>query len=190
MHWPVAQQPNSGLPESAEQLVSLDQVPLARTWQAREELQQAGLRRQLGVSNFSIRRLQELMPAVSTTPHVNQVERHTYLQQLALLEYCLQQGIRVTEYLPLGPAPAADEQGLLEDPVVKAIAEALAASPAQVVLAWGLQQGTSVIPKSVRHERLAENMASLYLELPDAAMQQLAGLERNQRLNKMRDFHC
>jgi alcohol dehydrogenase (NADP+) len=105
MHWPVAQQPNSGLPESAEQLVSLDPVPLASTWQAREELQQAGRRCHLGVSNFSIRRLQELMPAVSTMPHVNQVERHPYLQQLPLLEYCQQQGILVPEYLPLGLRP-------------------------------------------------------------------------------------
>jgi len=112
---------------------------------------------------------------------MNQVERHPWLQQNALLQFCRQEGIGVTAYSPLGSPSGAGEAPLLADPTITAIAAIHGATPAQVLLAWGIATGTAVIPKSVRRDRLASNLAASQLQLSPEELQQIAHLERGHR---------
>jgi alcohol dehydrogenase (NADP+) len=112
---------------------------------------------------------------------MNQIERHPWLQQNALLSFCQQQGIAVTAYSPLGSPAAGGPLPLLSEPVISGIATAHGASPAQVLLAWGLACGTAVIPKSVQGARLAANLAAAQLKLSPAELEQIAGLDRHHR---------
>ena len=135
------------------------------TWAAMEAAVDAGLVRHLGVSNFSAKKLRELLPHCRIKPEVNQVELHPLLQQKELVAYCTAQGIHVTAYAPLGsgdrPAfvKAPDAPVLLDNPVIRSIAEAHERTSAQVLLAWHVQRGISAIPKSVTPARLRENLA-------------------------------
>jgi alcohol dehydrogenase (NADP+) len=182
MHWPVAHRFGVAMPGSAAELIPLEQLPLASTWAAMEELVDTGLVRQIGVSNFSAAKLAALLPHCRIRPAVNQVERHPWLQQNALLAFCREQGIAVTAYSPLGSPASGGPAPLLHDPVITAIAAAHGASAAQVLIAWGIACGTTVIPKSVRPERLAANLqAATALQLSPAELEQIAGLDRHHR---------
>ena len=181
IHWPVASPPGVALPRSGEDLLPLSERPLAATWAAMEDLQQAGLCRHLGVSNFSRLKLEALLLEARQPPEMNQVERHPLLQQWDLVHFCHGNGIHVTGYSPLGASSDDGRAQLLEEPSLVAIASQRQVSVAQLLLAWGLACGTSVIPKSVRPERLASNLAAAELELDAATMASIAELERGHR---------
>lgn len=188
VHWPVALRAEALYPESAADLLSLDEVPLADTWGALEPMVDAGLARHIGVSNFSLAKLQGLMTRASKrAPEVNQIELHPYLQQGELVSACIDLGVLVTAYSPLGSAdrPSSlkqdDEPILLADPSVAEIAARNGCTAAQVLLAWALERGTLVIPKSVNPGRLAQNLAAAEIELSAADMAQLTKLERKRR---------
>ena len=182
MHWPVALKPSAVIPESAEDFLTLDEVPLAETWQAMEQCVEAGLCRNIGVSNFNRRRIKSLLSAGSIRPVANQVEMHPHLPQEKLLAYCRSEGIVVTAYSPLGSPDrpphmkAADEPPLLDHPVVLEVAGKHAASAAQVLIAWAIARGTSVIPKSVNPARMAENLGAEDLPLDAEDMEKLASV--------------
>jgi alcohol dehydrogenase (NADP+) len=181
MHWPVVLRAGVTFPEKAEDLVALEQLPLARTWAAMEDLQRAGRCRHIGVSNFSQTKLQGLLEGARLAPAMNQVERHPFLQQPALLAYCREQGIALTAYSPLGAGRTDQPSPLLADPLIASLAAERGATPAQVLLAWGLACGTVVIPKALGLEHLAANLAAQDLELDGEAMAQLAALDRRER---------
>lgn len=188
MHWPVVFQPASRYAESAADLVALDELPVADTWAAMEELVDAGLCRHIGISNFSTKKIAGLLDGgVRHKPAVNQIELHPYLGQRQMLAFCRERGIHLTAYSPLGSRDRpdvlkqADEPVLLEDPAVLAVAERRGASPAQVLIAWAVQRGTSVIPKSVNPARLRQNLAAAEVELDRDDVAQLDALERHRR---------
>ncbi|MFM7640338.1 MAG: aldo/keto reductase [Cyanobium sp.] len=181
MHWPVVLRAGVSFPEKGDDLVALEQLPLARTWAAMEDLQAAGLCRHIGVSNFSQAKLQGLLAGARLAPAMNQVERHPYLQQPQLLAFCQEHGIALTAYSPLGAGRTDRPSPVLADPEILALAAELGATPAQVALAWGLACGTVVIPKALSPEHLAANLAAQDLELSPEAMARLARLERGQR---------
>ncbi len=187
IHWPVALKHDVMVPRTADQMVSLEVQPLAATWQAMEGLADAGLCRHIGVSNFSVAKLQALLEGARRKPEMNQIELHPYLQQPAMLEFCRAHKVHLTAYSPLGspqrPAGlrAEDEPILLQDTTVAAIAEQRGATPAQALIAWALQRGTAVIPKSVNPGRLAQNLAAAEVTLSAEDMEQLAGLDRQRR---------
>jgi D-xylose reductase len=164
-------------------------VPLAETWQAMEELVGAGLVRHVGLCNYGVSLLRDLLAYARIRPAVLQVEMHPYLTQEKLLRFCREEGIAVTafsplgapSYVPLGMATAAE--GVLDDPVVVEIARAVARTPAQVVLRWAVQRGTSVIPKTSRPERLRENLAVGDFSLAPGQMAAIAALDRGRRFN-------
>jgi alcohol dehydrogenase (NADP+) len=133
------------------------------------------------VSNCSGAKLKGLLQTSRVRPAMNQVERHPWLQQNALLQLCQQEGIGVTAYSPLGSPSGAGEAPLLTDPTIKAIAQTHGATAAQVLLAWGIATGTAVIPKSVRRDRLASNLAASQLKLSPEELQQIARLDRGHR---------
>lgn len=164
-------------------------VPLADTWGAMEDLVDAGLVRRIGVCNYGVGLLRDLQATARIQPAVLQVELHPRLAQEKLLRYCRETGIAVTafsplgapSYVPLGMATAADS--LLEHPTVTEIAAAVDRTSAQVLLRWGVQRGTAVIPKTSRRERLAENLAVFDFELSPNQMTAITGLDRHQRFN-------
>lgn len=164
-------------------------VPLAHTWQALEELVDAGLVRNIGVSNFSVALIRDLLTQCRIRPHALQVELHPYLAQQKLLRFCREQGILVTGFSPLG-APsyvplgmATPQESVLARPEVLEIARQLGRSPAQIVLRWGVQRGTAVIPKSSCPERLAENIALFDFALTDQQMETISGMDQGRRYN-------
>ncbi|MFT5731568.1 MAG: alcohol dehydrogenase (NADP+) [Planctomycetota bacterium] len=186
VHWPVAIRSDSKPPTQPEDLLSLETLPLEETWAGMEDALERGLARHIGVSNYSATKLGQHM-SMKHKPEVNQVELHPYLAQPELLKYTKENGIHLTGYSPLGSndrpegMKAKDDRVLLADPVVQAVAGRLAITPAQVLLAWALQRGTSVIPKSVNPGRLAENFAAAGIELDDQAMAELKGLDDHRR---------
>lgn len=171
------------MPQKGEDFRSLDEVPLAQTWKAMEDCLRQGLCKHLGVSNFSQKNLAHLLEQGSLKPEVNQVESHPYLQQQELLDYCQREKILLCAYSPLGSAdrPAflkkKDEPNLMEHPLIQQIAGQRGISPAQVLLSWGLNRGTSVIAKSVNPVHLQENWAAAEIELTSEEMEALAQLE-------------
>ena len=187
MHWPVALKPGVPFPKSADDMVSLKELPVETTWAAMEALVDNNQTRQIGVSNFSVKKLQDLLGKARYKPAMNQIELHPYLQQNDMLSFCKEQGIALTGYSPLGsfdrPAgmKADDEPVLLEDPVILEIADRHGVSPAQVLISWALHRDTVVIPKSVNPERLKQNLAAAELSLSDADMDAIRTLDKHRR---------
>lgn len=178
VHWPVVQDGDGALRP-------LEGIPVAETWQALEACVDAGLVKDIGVSNFSVAKLKRLLTTARIKPSVNQVERHPYLQNPELIQFCQQEGILLTAYSPLGtPATSLankDEPPILENSVVKEIAEKHGATPAQVLIAWALSCGTTVIPKSSQKRRIAENLEAQTLTLDDDDLSRIKGLDKHHR---------
>ena len=187
MHWPVALKPGVWFPESPSDLLSLEEVPLLETWRALEACQQDGLTSHIGVSNFSARKIEDLADEAEVPISVNQVELHPYLAQDDLITRCAARGVHCTGYSPLGSPDRPDglkksgEPDLLAHPVLGDIGEQLNASHAQVLLAWAVNRGTSVIPKSVNAARMAENLAAANLQLSEGQMDAIAELDAGYR---------
>ncbi len=166
-----------------------DTVPLADTWGAMEELVRAGLVREIGVCNFNSGLLHDLMASAQIKPAMLQVESHPHLTQDRLLRLAQSYGMAVTAFSPLGSLSylelgmADGNESLLEAPEVLAAAERLGRTAAQVLLRWGLQRGTAIIPKTSRPERLRENIDLFSWSLSDAEVKAISGLNRNRRFN-------
>lgn len=184
IHWPVPLKIKSGLPQKPKDFA---QHPIADTWKGMEAAFNEGLVRHIGVSNFSIAKLQKLMQSARIKPEMNQVEINAYMQQDALVDFCKANGILVTAYAPLGSSDrpeflkSSDEPVLLQDETLKKIAQRNGISVAQVLLAWTIKRGISVIPKSVNTERLKQNLAAAELELTDEDMAQIKAINRDRR---------
>jgi alcohol dehydrogenase (NADP+) len=187
VHWPVVIRREVVFHKSADDLVSLDELPVSETWAAVESLVDKGLCRHIGVSNFSVTKLRPLVENGRIRPEMNQIELHPYLQQPAMLEYCEANNILLTAYAPLGSAdrPARlkddDEPVLLEDPVIGAIAERRGVTPAQVLISWAIHRDTAVIPKSIHTDRLEQNLAAAEVVLSEEDMAEIADLDKHRR---------
>jgi D-xylose reductase len=170
------------------------QVPYADTWGTMEELQRAGLVKRIGVCNLNISLLRDVLAYAQIRPAVHQVEMHPYLSQQRLLRYCKSEDIAVTAFSPLGADSyipldmAGEDERVLDDPAVTAIASAHGKTHAQIVLRWALQRGTMPIPKTQSPERLRENIDIHDFALTDEEMQQVDALDRNRRFNDPADF--
>jgi alcohol dehydrogenase (NADP+) len=188
IHWPVALRHGIELPRGPEDFLPLSEVPLESTWEAMLNVSEQGLARQVGVSNFSKRMIEQVSVATGHTPAVNQVELHPYLQQDALIAACKALGVAVTAYSPLGSPDSAAMMGrhddvlLTQHPTIVEIADAHQATPGQVLIVWAIARGTSVIPKSVNPGRIAENWGARELALTPADMTAIAALDRHQRM--------
>ena len=181
MHWPVAQKKGTTVPQSDEDIIPLAELPLEVTWAAMEKLLSDGIVEGIGVSNFSAKKLSGLIEKAEVVPAVNQIENHPLLQQNELIDYCRVNQVAVTAYSPLGSQPHEGEESVLDNPVIKEIAGRLKITPAQVVLAWQMQRGVIVIPKSVHEERFRENFAAQAVELDESDMAQIASLDKGYR---------
>jgi diketogulonate reductase-like aldo/keto reductase len=148
-------------------------VPRKRleSWRALEKLLSDGRVRAIGVSNFMVRHLEELLAHAKVVPAVDQIEVSPFLQQRDVRACCAEHGIAVEAYSPLTKGKR------LPHPVVADVARRVGRSSAQVLLRWGLQHGLVVVPKSTHAERLAANAAVFDFELPPDEMARLDALE-------------
>ena len=188
IHWPVALRHGTEFPRGPDDFLPLSEVSLESTWEAMLKVAEQGLAREVGVSNFSKRKIERVRDATGQTPAVNQIELHPYLQQEVLVAACKELGVAVTAYSPLGSPDSAAMMGrdddvlLTQQPTIVQIAEAHGATPGQILIAWALARETSVIPKSVNPERIAENWAASDLTLTLADMTAIAALHRHHRM--------
>ena len=141
------------------------------------EAKRQGLTAAIGVSNFTIAHLRQAIEAVGVDEiATNQVEIHPLLQNRKLVTFARQQSIHLTAYMPLAYGK------VLAEPEIQRIAAAHGASPAQVALAWSLQQGYTVIPSSTKRENLAANLAAAELRLSTEDMAAIEALDRGERV--------
>src|ERR1700727_805915 len=146
------------------------------TWKAVVELQQEGVLRSIGVSNFEPEHLERVIAETGVTPAINQVELHPHFQQVGLRREHERLGILTEAWSPLG-------QGLeLEDPVIVEIAQAHGKTPAQTIIRWHLQLGNVVMPKSVTPSRITENFDVFDFELSDEQLQAIEALDAGTRV--------
>jgi len=155
-------------------------------YRALETLLADGKVRAIGVSNFMVNHLTALLEATTVVPAVNQLEIHPYFQQRSVLDFDDEHGIVNQAWSPIGgitfyPGYGEDRRSVLQDPVVTRIAEGHGKSPAQVLLRWGIQQGRSVIPKSTKPKRIAENLDVFDFELTSGELNAIDGLETGRR---------
>lgn len=146
-----------------------------RAWQLLEDLNAGGRVRSIGVSNYTVRHLEELLANCRVRPAVNQVELHVYLQQPELIAYCRANGITVQAYSPLVHGEGMD------NPVLLNIGLKYGKTPAQVMLRWCLDAGTVPLPKSTHKERIIENFDVFDFTLSDGDMAQIRGINQNYR---------
>lgn len=144
-------------------------------WPIMEAIHETGRARAIGVSNYTIRHLQELLETCSVKPAVNQVELHIYLQQPELVAYCKSNDIVVEAYSPLAHAHGIDS------PVLQRLADKHGKTAAQIMLRWCTQQGTVPLPKSTHKERILENIDIFDFELDAADMSELGSLNKDMR---------
>ncbi|GAA1678328.1 aldo/keto reductase [Microbacterium lacus] len=142
-------------------------------WQKLIEIRDAGLTRSIGVSNFLVPHLEKIVAQTGVTPAVDQIELHPAHQQRDITGWAADHGVRIESWGPLGQG----KYDLFGLPEVRDAASAHGKSPAQVVLRWHLQKGFIVFPKSVRRERLEENLDVFDFTLSDAEMQAIDQVE-------------
>ncbi|KKZ63916.1 alcohol dehydrogenase (NADP+) [[Emmonsia] crescens] len=176
IHWPVAFEyrsdtelfPLDSASTNPKKDVKIDDsISVVDTWKAMTKLPKRKVR-SVGVSNQTIEHLEALIKATGVVPAVNQVERHPLLQSSELVKYCKEKGILIIAYSAFGNNTIG-EPLLITRPEVKAIADRLSATPAQVLLAWSQVGGHSVIPKSVTPSRIVENFKEIDLSPEDIA---------------------
>lgn len=184
IHWPVAFKPGVSFPKSDEDYLSLEDVPLEETWDAMIEAKKQGLVKHIGVSNFSEKKLNQLMAASTENPEMNQVELHPFLQQPQLLDFCDDNNIKVTAFSPLGSGDRAkemkaeNEPSLLENETINRIAEKHEVHPAQILIKWAVQRGTAVIPKSTSENHIISNLESEEITLDEEDLKEISKLDK------------
>lgn len=158
IHWPV---PSKGL--------------YVETWKALEKLYKDGRVRAIGVSNFNVNHLENLLANCEIKPMVNQVEYHPVFNQKELHDFCKKNEIQLEAWSPLM------QGSLLNDPVLVEIANKYNKSTAQVILRWDIQTGVVTIPKSIKPHRITENADIFDFELTQEDLQQISTLNQNKR---------
>ncbi|SJL11970.1 uncharacterized protein ARMOST_15384 [Armillaria ostoyae] len=175
-------------------VITVDSPTFNESYAEIEKIYASGRAKAIGVSNFSIKTLEELLQTATVVPAVNQIERHPYLAQSDLIAYHKKKGIATEAYSPGGEHAiafhplfssdsslhAGNKNAIREDPVINAIAAKHGVSPTQVILAWHTAGGVIVIPKSENEQRQKDNMTLPALDEED--LKKIDGLDRGERL--------
>jgi len=180
IHTPFAFQPGDDQdPRDQSGNVLYDKgVTFLDTWRAMERLVDGGRCRAIGLSDVGLKELLPIYESAKIKPAAVQVESHPYLPETELLQFCKEKGIVFMAFAPLGHGM---KPGLLEDPVITAIAAKVGKTPAQVLLAWAVQRGTAVLttPKTAARARENFNISAL----PEDALNEINRIQTRQRLN-------
>ncbi|KAJ7132381.1 NADP-dependent oxidoreductase domain-containing protein [Mycena epipterygia] len=180
MHFPQTIEYPSGYdtPSTFEGILKeftvVDTPTFNETWAEMEKIYSSGRARAIGVSNFSIKTLEQLFKTAKIVPAVNQVEMTPYLAQTELLDYCREKGIVITAYSPSG------HEKVRSDPTIGALATKYGVTPTQIILSWHVARGVSAVPKSANPDRQKENLALPTLSAEDVA--KVTALDRNERI--------
>jgi diketogulonate reductase-like aldo/keto reductase len=174
-------------------------ITIRETWEAMEELVDAGLVKNIGVANFSGALIVELLKFARIKPSVLQIEHNPYLTQEKLINYAKSQGLAITAYSSFANLsyisssmdfPDANDAPLLFDqPIIKEIAKNYGKSPAQIALKWALQRQIAIIPKSSNRNRLTENRDLFDFELTQEELHKISSLNKNLRFNNPATFN-
>ncbi|RAK99316.1 aldo/keto reductase [Aspergillus ibericus CBS 121593] len=194
MHYPCTfKRGEERFPRDEEGRMVHGETDFVDTWRAMERVVGTGKVRAIGVSNFSKGEVERLIRESGTVPAVHQMEVHPYLQQKGFSEWLKEKGIHVIQFSPLGnmndfyrqtgwSKKIAHMMRVIDQPILKEIGEKYGKSPVQVVLAWGINSGRSVIPKSVIEWQIEENLAADF-ELQPEDMARIATLDAKARFN-------
>ncbi|OIW32327.1 Aldo/keto reductase [Coniochaeta ligniaria NRRL 30616] len=167
VHWPVALNPHGNdlkFPTRQDGSRDLDlSWSHIDTWKQMEKLVETGKTRAVGVCNYSVKYLQELLSYAAITPAVNQIENHPYLPQADVVSFCEARGIHIMAYSPLGSGGSP----LIKEPLVESIAAKHGIPPATVLLSYHNQRGSTVLAKSVQPSRLDQNKTFINLDAED-----------------------
>ena len=176
-------------PDADNPEMRLASVPLHQTWAAMEALVEKGLVNQIGVCNYNSALIHDLMAYAKVKPSVLQIEAHPYLTQEKLIRLAKQNDIAVTAFSPLASksyveiAMAEESDSVLTEQAVTQVAEEHEKTPAQVILRWAVQRGTSIIPKSTDPGHMRENLAIIDFSLTERQMNAITALNANRRFN-------
>jgi alcohol dehydrogenase (NADP+) len=182
IHWPVSFKKGIGFAQTREEFYTYSDVPLSQTWQGMEEAKKLGHAKHIGVSNFNISKLEEIIKSGSILPEMNQIELHPFLPQNKLVKFCKEKNILVTAYSPLGSGDRgasikkSDEPSLLENEIIKELASKHGVTPAQVLISYSVNRGIAVIPKSVNQQRIIQNLAAIDVNLDRGDMEKLENI--------------
>ncbi|KAL3679861.1 hypothetical protein R1sor_022817 [Riccia sorocarpa] len=191
MHWPVSLKKGHSWPPEPHMYKSEKpfEEDIKETWQAMEKLVEEGKVRNIGVSNFSSKKIAGVLEYAKIAPSVNQVECHPMWRQDKLRAFLKEHNIHLSAYSPLGTwGSSGVTVNLLEHPVLKKISEKLGKTPAQVSLRWGIQMGNSVLPKSTKPERVKENFDVFNFSLNDEDIAEIEKLEQKRFIKG--EFYC
>lgn len=181
MHWGIAIEHGQDLePIGSNGLVKTEKVPIIKTWKAMEKLVKKGLVKSIGIANFSVSMIIDLLSYSNIKPVINQVEIHPYNSQQELVNFCHKINIQITAYSPLGSSGDIKKRPIY-DRVVIQIANKYKKTPAQILIKWSLQRGLIVIPKSIDLLRIKENIDVFNFKLLEIDMAQINKLNKNYR---------
>jgi alcohol dehydrogenase (NADP+) len=194
IHWPISFKSGVGFAEIRKDFYTYSDVPIIQTWVALEEVKTMGLAKHIGVSNFNIAKLEEVLKNCTEKPEMNQVEMHPYLPQNKLVNFCRSNGIQMIAYSPLGSGDRsaavkkADEPLLLEDKKVLELAEKHGCSAAQILIAYSISREIVVIPKSTNKERIKQNFEATQVKLDEGDIEKLSSITTKYRFIDGRIF--
>jgi diketogulonate reductase-like aldo/keto reductase len=174
IHWPVKS--SGALGKALRRLGLKTQSVRLETWKAMEQLSASGRCRSIGVSNYTVSHLKELLAVCTVVPAVNQVEFNPFCFQWELLDFCREHGIQLQAYCPLVRGKH------LHHPTLVTVAGKHRRSVPQVLLRWALQHGVAVIPKASQPEHIRQNFEIFDFELPEEDMTKLDSLNENMHL--------
>lgn len=177
IHWPFRLKEGASRPPKAGDILDFD---MEGVWREMENLVKEKLVRDIGVCNFSLKKLNKFLEFAHTMPSVCQMEMHPGWRNDKMLQECEKHGIHVTAYSPLGSQEGGRD--LIHDHTVELIAKKLNKSPGQVLVKWALQRGTSVIPKSSNPDRLKENIKVFGWEIPEQDFEALCKISDQKRV--------
>ncbi|KAG8377085.1 hypothetical protein BUALT_Bualt09G0131700 [Buddleja alternifolia] len=177
IHWPFRLRDGASRPPRPGDILDFD---MEGVWKEMEKLVNDNLVRDIGVCNFTLKKLNKLLSFAQIKPSVCQMEMHPGWRNDKMLEACKNNGIHVTAYSPLGSQD--DGRDLIHDPTVERVAGKLNKSPGQVLVKWAIQRGTSTIPKSNNPDRIKENINVLGWEIPEQDFQVLCSIPHQKRV--------
>ncbi|PKI34135.1 aldose reductase [Punica granatum] len=178
IHWPFHLQEGASRPPKPGEVLEFD---MEGVWREMEKLVEENLIRDIGVCNFTLKKLTKLMDFAQIMSSVCQMEMHPGWKNDKMLEACKNSGIHVTAYSPLG-SQGGGGRDLIHDQTVERVAKKLNKTPGQVLVKWALQRGISVIPKSSNPERIRENIQVFGWELPKEDFEALCRIQNQKRV--------
>ncbi|KAI8069190.1 xylose reductase [Gongronella butleri] len=188
---PIEEKYPPGWYQPGEEVITLDRCPMHECWREMEKLKEDGLVKDIGVSNFNVQLLMDMLTYANIKPSLLQVELHPYLQQQHLVNWVQAQGIAMTAYSSFGPTSfvstgskrAKSVEPLFENPVVKDIAAKYNRQPSEVCLRWSLERNIAVVPKSLNPDRMQMNLQALTWQMDEEDVDAINKLDLGLRFN-------